>query len=232
VNAAISIAKKAGVVLSWHYWLGGQFWVGGWHWGVAFASFFFDICKLELVKDIIERAIAYRKVCESVNYIWPNRDFIMVCERPAKINRNARGQLHSLAEMAIQYPDGWGLYYIDGVRFDYELWYAISTGTLWPEGVFSIRNTEQRRIAYEHMGKAKMASLPNFKVLDESTDNYGHSMRVVSFDVQGFRQPFLYLNCHCPSTGREYYLETKQKTCAAAKAMSFGLPEIEFTKEW
>jgi hypothetical protein len=220
------------VSLAWHYWLGGQFWVGGWYWGVAFVSFFFDICKLKLSKDIMERALAYRKVCESVNYIWPNSDFVMVCERPTKINRDAQGRLHSITEMAIEYPDGWGLYYINGVQFDYELWSAISTGSLFPAAIFSITNMEQRRIAYEHMDKARMATLPGLTVLDESKDKYGLNQRIISFTVEGFDQPFFYYHCVCPSTGREYYLETKQKTCEAAKAMSFGLEEIEFTEEW
>ena len=74
------------------------------------------MCGLKLSKDIMDRAEAYRKVCESVNYIWPNRDFVMVCARPVKINRNSLGRLHKDGGMAISYPDGWGLYYLNGVK--------------------------------------------------------------------------------------------------------------------
>src|SRR3990167_6782401 len=150
-NIAISIARKAGVSLSWHYWLGGQFWVGwSWGWGVSFSNFFFDICKLKLTKDIMDRANAYRKVCESVNYIWPNRDFVIVCARPAKINRNQRGQLHSDTEMAISYPDGWGLYLLNGVRFPEELWKKIVSRKMPFEEILKIVDVDQRTQAMRY----------------------------------------------------------------------------------
>ena len=146
VETAILIAKKAGVALSWHYWLGGQFWVGwgGWYWGVAFVNFFFDICNLKLSQDIMERAEAYRKVCESVNYIWPNRDFVMVCARPVTIYRNDQGRLHNEHGMAIQYPDGWGLYLLNGVRFPETLYKKIISREMPMEDILKITDIDQR----------------------------------------------------------------------------------------
>jgi hypothetical protein len=193
-----------------------------------------DICKLNLSQDIAERAIAYRKVCESVNYIWCNRDFVLVCARPARIERNQRGQLHSITGKAIEYPDGWGLYVINGVRFDDEvLWKSVVSGSLSAAQVLAIKNAEQRRVAYELMDKSKMLDLTDYVVLDTvEDDGHGYSMRIISFNVSGFSTPFYYLNCHCPSTGREYYLETRQKTCAKAKAQSFGFDEIVFDQEY
>jgi hypothetical protein len=191
-----------------------------------------DVCKLKLAKDIVERAIAYKKVCESVNYIWPNRDFVMVCARPTKINRDEQGRLHSTAEKAIEYPDGWGLYCVHGVRFDnVALWQAVCSGSLSAHEILAIRNAEQRRVAYEIMDKTKMAALKPV-VVDEAADSMSGPLGIVSFNVDGFKKPFLYLRCVCPSTGREYYLETRQKTCAAAVAASFGLKKVMFEKEW
>ena len=123
-------------------------------------------------------------------------------------------------------------YYINRVQFDKKLFDAVRHGELSAQQVFAISNMEHRRIAYEKMDKAKMAELPGLQVLDESKDKYGLNQRIISFTLEGFNKPFLFYHCICPSTGREYYLETKQKTCAVAKAMSFGLPQIEFTEEW
>ena len=123
-------------------------------------------------------------------------------------------------------------YYINNIQFDKKLFTAIRLGQLSAQQVFAITNTEQRRVAYEKMDKGKMAELPNLKVLDEAKDKYGFPQRVISFTVEGFNKPFLYYRCVCPSTEREYYLETKQLTCAAAKSKSFGFDEIEFTEEW
>ena len=123
-------------------------------------------------------------------------------------------------------------YYINRVQFDKQLFDAIRHGQLSAQQVFAITNMEQRRVAYEKMDKIKMADLPGLQVLDESKDKHGNAQRIISFIVEGFNQPFLFYHCICPSTGREYYLETKQKGCEAAKSMSFGIKEIEFTEEW
>ena len=235
VRGAIQLAKKAGVSLCWQYWLGGQFWVGGWWWGaVASVAFFMDVCKLKLTQDIVERATAYRKVCESVNYIWPNSNFIIVCARPTRIEKDNQGQLHSLTDMAIKYSDGWGLYFIHGVKFDdANLWNIIADGSITAAQVFAIDNMEQRRVAYVVMDKAKMSELDGLEIIHQvSDDGHGYPMRIVQFKLPNIDLPFRYLNCYCPSEGREYYLETQKSDCLEAKAASFGLDDVEWVAEY
>jgi hypothetical protein len=232
VDILIKTLKKTGQVLSWHCWLGGQFWVGGWYWGVAFVNFFFDICKLKLSKDIMKRALAYRKVCESVNYIWPNRDFVMVCARPKKINRDDRGRPHSETEKSIEYPDGWGLYHLHGVKLEKEWWEKIVKDQMSPDEIFAIDNIEHRRIAYEYMDKTKMKQLKDYKVLDEQIDGKGNPMKIISFTVQKMDEPLKFYNCICPSTGREYFIGTDKNNCLEAKNASFGLDKVEYADEW
>jgi hypothetical protein len=125
------------------------------------------------------------------------------------------------------------VYHINNVQFNRNLFDSVRLGQLSAQQVFAIANTEQRRVAYEKMDKGKMAELPNLKVLDESKDKYGFQQRIISFTVEGFDKPFLYYHCFCPSTGREYYIETRQITCKEAKPASFRLSEdFEFTEEW
>jgi hypothetical protein len=124
------------------------------------------------------------------------------------------------------------VYRINNIQFNRNLFDAVRKGELSAQQVFAISNMEQRRVAYEKMDKVKMAELPDLKVLDESKDKYGLNQRIISFNVDGFDKPFLFYHCICPSTGREYYLETKQNNCAAAQSKSFGLDNIEFTEEW
>ena len=182
----------------------------------------------------MERALAYRKVCESVNYIWPNINFVIVCARPKKINRDNRGRLHSTTEKAIEYPDGWGLYALQGRTFEYEWWDKIVNDKLTVDEIFAMDNLEHRRIAYEMMDKNKMKTIKDFKVLDEQIDEKGNIMKIVSFTVQKMREPLKFYNCICPSSGREYFVGTNENDCKSAKAQSFGLSkeEIEFVNEW
>jgi len=125
------------------------------------------------------------------------------------------------------------LYHINDVLFPKPFFDSIRKGTLSAAEVFTIENMEQRRVAYERMDKAKMLELPNLKVLHEvADDGHGYPMRVISFTVSGYDTPFRFLNCHCPTEGREYFLETKQDTCDEAKAHSFGFDKITFDEEW
>ena len=98
----------------------------------------------------MERAEAYRKVCESVNYIWPNTDFVMVCARPIKITRNNQGRLHSDTEKAIEYPDSWGLYLLNGVRFSEELWTKVVSKKMPFEEILAIKDIDQRTQAMKY----------------------------------------------------------------------------------
>jgi len=103
---------------------------------------------------------------------------------------------------------------------------------LTAEEVFAIDNVEHRRVAYEHMNKMKMKDLKDYKVLDESIDEKELPMKIVSFTVQNMKEPLIFYNCHCPSTKREYFLQTKETTCKKAKSMMWGLDEVEFVNAW
>ena len=102
---------------NWYRYIGGQFWVGGWWYGSsAVASYFRDVCGLELPDDIPQRATAYEETAFSACWWWPHREFVMVSDRPTVINRDAQGRLHCETGMAISWPDGWGVWAWHGVR--------------------------------------------------------------------------------------------------------------------
>ena len=123
---------------------------------------------------------------------------------------------------------------INNVSLPLKLFSKIRSGSLSAKEVFAIQNTEQRRVAYEKMDKKKMKELENYKVLDEvKDDGCGNPMKIVSFEMKGYDSPFYFLNCFCASTKREYFVETRETECWAAKSASFGLSKgTEFEKEW
>jgi hypothetical protein len=87
-------------------------------------SFLQEVANLDLGEDLNRRAAAYQATAESACWWWPYNDFVMVCERPEVIHLE-NGRLHSDHEMAIHWPDGWGLYFLDGVRFEKNEWEKI-----------------------------------------------------------------------------------------------------------
>ena len=129
-----------------------------------------------------------------------------------------------------------GIYRISGVEFSNALFHKVRRDELTAQEVFAITNMEQRRIAYQKMAKIKMKELPDLKILHEvEDDGHGYPMKIISFTWEDYGKPFTYLNCFCPSEGREYYLECFGITdCWEAKAASFGFKEdeIEWEKEW
>jgi hypothetical protein len=130
-------------VREWHDWFGGQFWVGyGWYgWGSpSFVSFFTDIAGLELSSDVMARAKAYRDLCTSVNYFWPNTHFVMVCDRPQFIGRDETGRLHNDQRKAIEYKDGWGLYALDGIVLQEAIWQQIVSQTMSFDEIVAIQD--------------------------------------------------------------------------------------------
>ena len=197
VHGAVQLQK-----LPWHYWLGGQFWVGGWWGSPAYVSFFTDVCGLELSKDITERANAYRDICESVNYIWPNRNFVMVCERPAAIRRNEQGQLSNDQKKAIEYPDGWGLYALDGVVLDESLWSRIVSKQMSFKEIMQIENADHRAVALKYNPEAILASGAN---LIDKSERGNELFLIEKTELNTFlEEPSIYfLRMKCP-TGRVF----------------------------
>src|SRR3990167_8980026 len=104
---------------------------------------------------------------------------------------------------------------------------------LTAEEVFAIDNIEHRRIAYQYMDKVKMKQLKDYKILDDGIDEKGNLAKIFSFTVQNMKEPLLFYNCICSSSGHEYFIQTEKKTWKEAKASSFGFSTVvQFLNEW
>mgnify|MGYP001598413896 CR=1 FL=1 len=178
-----------------------------------------------------DKYIGYLKSGAFYVFFFKKVAFVMI--RPTTVKQNERKQLHSITDPALAFKDGTEIYKINGVQFEKEWWTKIVNDQMTPEEIFAIDNMEHRRVAYEFMDKTKMKSLKDYKVLDEiKDDSYGYPMKVISFTIKQLDEPLKYLNCFCPSSGREYFLGTDKYNCIDAKAASFGLDKIKFLKEW
>jgi len=158
--------------------------------------------------------------------------FVMI--RPTLVKQNERKQLHSTDSPALAWKDGTEEYYLQGIKFEKKWWDKIVNDKMSAKEVLAIDNTEHRRIAYEMMDKTKMKKLKGYKVLDEvKDDGYGYGMKIISFKLPEIGT-IKYLNCFCPTTGREYFLGTDEVTCwqAKAKSFSFNSDELKFINEW
>lgn len=85
---------------------------------------------------------------------------------PKAIHRDAQNRLHNVAGPAIEWYDGYKLFYIDGVYFEDKLFQSITKGTITPKEIFELKNTEQKTIAMKVYGYDKMLADVGSKVLD------------------------------------------------------------------
>jgi hypothetical protein len=80
-------------------------------------------------------------------WLIPVRGAVIVGARPAMLQRDARGDLHNPADMAVVYPDGWGFYAWHGRRVPG--WVIDGPST---EAITAEKNVEIRRCAIESLG--------------------------------------------------------------------------------
>ncbi len=55
------------------------------------------------------------EVAAACGWWWPFKSLCILAERPTRVERDARGRLHSSAGPAVVYPDGWSVYAWHGV---------------------------------------------------------------------------------------------------------------------
>lgn len=161
-----------------------------------------DVCGLELDHDIAERAKAYRDICESVNYVWCNRAFVMVCDRPSFISRNDAGQLHNDQRKAIEYKDGWGLYVLDGVVLEESLWTRIVSQTMTLDEIVAIPDADHRAVALKFNKDAIIKA--GAELIDEHPQ-HGELFKITGKAINGLleERELYFMRMTCP-TGRTF----------------------------
>jgi hypothetical protein len=144
----------------WAYYLGGRWWGGGWYyWGMAYVAFFRDVVGLKLPGDTWDRSHAYADMM-SAGWLWPHKDFVMVCEPPVTLHLEDRlmpGQrwrrLHNEHGPAIAWRDGTALWYLRGMSVPQQL--VESPETITAEQIATERNAEVRRVMLDRFTAAR-----------------------------------------------------------------------------
>jgi Leucine-rich repeat (LRR) protein len=140
---------------------------------------------------------------------------------------------NKLKYIPLSYAKAKELYIFPSIKWnDVEQINKILGDKLSAEEVFAIENIEHRRIAYQYMDKSKMKQLKDYTILDEQIDNKGNQMKIISFVVTVMQKPLKFYSCLCPSSGREYFIETNKDNCWEAKNAGFGLTEVDWVEEW
>jgi uncharacterized protein DUF6745 len=192
---------------------GGQFWAS-WY---AYVSFFRDICGWN---DHILNQFALDEALQQTGWIWWHEQVCAISDRPERLKRDERGRLHSTDGMAIQYPDGWGIYAWHGVRVNEQI--IDRPETLEAEQVLKESNAEIRRVMIERLGLDRF--LTRAKAQPIHMDDHRSLYKIVVKDDE----PIVAVKVQCPSTGQIYFLRVPPQIdrCDKAVAWTFGFDKV------
>lgn len=134
------------------------------HW-VSFYDVFYELGVITENKEWFE---GMKKLTET-GWWTPFEEFVIMTERPNFIKLNGLGQLHCNDGPAIQYPDGWGFYSVNGTRVPG--WFIEEPDKITPANIFAEENLEVRRVMCEILGWENLTSEKyGFTVLDTTSD--------------------------------------------------------------
>ncbi len=150
-----------------------------------------------------------------------------VCKLPAKVIRNRNLKLHSIAEAAIQWRNGSGLYFIDGVRIENQLWQQIINRKLSCKEILKLRNIEQRRVALMVYDPGKLIVELKGKLIDQS--KRGNKLYAIKNVIR--KKTIKLLVYKDPSTNRIYvsFVPDHHESADSAMAWKFYLTDQDYS---
>ena len=214
VDGAVGDAVR-GARIEWHYWLGGALWAAYPAWYDALADIA-PACRVPI-------GDAYADLSRACGYVWPNRRFVMICDRPREILRDDRGRLHAEDRAAISWRDGYGIYSWHGVTVPAKV--ILAPETLTVAEIKAEKNAEVARVMRERFGQGRYLRETGAKLIDADFEGArkGAAPRALLEDHNGER----WLVGTDGSTGREYHMSAPRtvKTCRDAHVARCGFDE-------
>ena len=132
--------------------------------------------------------------------------FCIVCSMPVNIKSDEQNRLHSDDHYAIEWKDGFGLYFLHGICVPEKLIKA--PGSITKKEIINEKNVEMRRHFMERMGSERFSEVLGLEEIDSDTDHQGNEQVLYrTKEKDDMTKRYLYFaRVICPSTGRKYYL--------------------------
>ena len=183
----------------------------GW---VSFYEYFKRVGKVKLdnfnnfvflLKSGVYDMIQFKKVC-------------IVSDMPIRISRNSQNRLHNENTYAIEWGDGFGLYFFNGVAVHEKI--ILHPEKLTKKDWMNESNQEVRRVIQEQMGERFVKAIGSKEIHKSSRG------RLVEVDISPDPERVArYVEVKDSSTSRKYYLRVPPttQTTDEAVAWTFGL---------
>ena len=202
VGASVDARVLASVYNNYYWWFGNGQHDAPW---CAYIDFFREVLGLTAQTEPSE---SHREIAESAGWFSPYQHLCWISERHRRVCRNSRGQLHSHDGMALEYPDGWGIWAWNGVCVTEQI--ILKPETLRPEQIAKEQNAQVRQVMVERIGIERVCQIFRAVVLDKK-DSY----ELLNLNLgDGRIRP--YLKMLNPSVGC-YHIEGVPPTCTTVQ---------------
>ncbi|PSB46542.1 leucine-rich repeat domain-containing protein [filamentous cyanobacterium Phorm 6] len=149
---------------------------------------------------------------EHCGFIFPFEKTCLVCDRPRHLRFDSQNRLHAEAEPAIEFADGWKIYFYHGVKLPEE--YGKLHPNLWQsQWLLTEENAELRRVLIQGIGYDRIIQELSAKQID-SWQEYA-LLQIDNADVE----PICLLKMTCPSTGFIHALRVPPNLTSAREAI-------------
>lgn len=188
---------------------------------LAYYAFFRNECGLV---EETEQLLGLFQLGENCGWMIPLNDVAIACERHSQVHLLRRGEnnyvLHNETGPAVEYPDGFAIYHVNGVEVDDQIILRPKTQTI--EQIHADDNAERRRVRIEKYGWQDYLRETNAAVIDSRKNLVDGTLEVLMSTRVGRN----ILVCSCPSTAKVFQLEIPEaiRTCEKAQEYLRPLP--------
>lgn len=171
---------------------------------------FYDFVLNELKHECCRPLEGLIELAQCCGWWAPYDDVAILQHRHSDLHINARNELHRDGGMAMKYRDGYGLYFLNGVRVP--PWLALTPGEqLDPKSIFTEENVEIRRELVRKIGPERLLYKLDAKVVHEEKND---SSQYVLLEMEaGAAQPVRALKMLNPSVPELWHVEFVPPTC-------------------
>ena len=186
---------------------------------------YYDYCKTACdLGDETHKLGGLWQIAQNAGWFLPCKRMCWVSERHCKLHRNAEGQLHNDQEMALAYPDGWGIYALNGVFMQPEH-VLTKAEELDPGLILSEANVDIRRELLRKIGIERFLLRAKHQTLDK-VGNY----ELLSIDLLGIRAA-KFLKMLNPSIG-VWHVEGVHPSCQTVEHAINWRATGDINKKW
>ncbi len=161
-----------------------------------------------------------------LGFFFPMRDILILVPTP-KFSFNPLTQLHNDKIKAVEWRDGSGYYFLNGVKFPEKLWEQVVSGKMPFEKILAIEDIDQRTQAMKYGDVRQFLKHTNAELIDRHVKKTldGVEVNHELFKIpkgEVFTTDAYYMIYDCPST-RKVYMSgvTKEVATSVPEAMAW-----------